>query len=84
MKTETDINFSQRPMTWISVEDRLPSGVWNIHHTDLSEDVLVANSAGVVIGRYNRTDGCWDVGLPNDAERIDKITHWMPLPSNPG
>ena len=68
---------------WTSVSDMLPSGEWNINHTHLSEEVLIANSCSINIGYYNREDGNWYVDAPAKQEWIDKITHWMPLPQNP-
>jgi len=68
---------------WIKVQDKLPEGFWSKNHQHLSEEVLVANSAGIDIAHYNRDDGCWYVGQPVDKVWIDKITHWMPLPPNP-
>jgi len=68
---------------WISVRDRMPMGQWNVNHPHLSEDVLIANSCSINIGFYNREDDYWYVDAPIDANRIDKITHWMPLPINP-
>ena len=70
-------------MDWVSVGDRLPSGQWNINHTWLSEEVLIANSCAIDIGFYNRRNGIWYVDVPAKMEWIDKITHWMPLPANP-
>ena len=68
---------------WISVGDKLPSGQWNVNHAWLSEEVLIANSCSISIGFYNRGNGIWYVGVPAENEWIDKITHWMPLPTNP-
>ena len=70
-------------MKWISVKDKMPLGQWNINHPWLSEEVLIANSCSINIGFYNRYDMRWYVDAPADNERIDKITHWMPLPVNP-
>ena len=66
-------------MSWISVKDKLPTGVWGIGYENWSEEVLIANTACVDIGFYNRVNEEWNV----NGEWIDKITHWMPLPSNP-
>ena len=68
---------------WISVNDALPSGQWNVNHPYLSEEVLIANSCSINIGFYNRHDMMWYVDEPIKKEWIDKITHWMPLPANP-
>ena len=68
---------------WINVHDRLPKGHWNVNHPHLSPDVLIANICAVEIGFYNRFTERWYIGIPADNNRIDKITHWMPLPKNP-
>jgi len=70
-------------MGWISVNDKLPSGQWNVNHPWISEEVLIANSCSINIGFYNRGNSTWYVGEPRKLEWIDKITHWMPLPINP-
>jgi len=81
---EEDMTRGQgRKEDWVSVHDRLPMGQWNINHSWLSEEVLIANSCSINIGFYNRRDGTWYVGEPIKKEWIDKITHWMPLPFNP-
>lgn len=46
-------------------------------------EVLIANSCSVNIGFYNRENECWYGDVPAKENRIDKITHWMPLPVNP-
>ena len=76
-------NAVMSKMEWINVNDRLPSGQWNINHPWLSEEVLIANSCSINIGFYNRDNGTWYVDAPIKNESIDKITHWMPLPMNP-
>ncbi len=68
---------------WISVKRKLPSGIWNVNHPYLSEEVLIANSCSINIGYYNRNDETWYVDVPIKEIWIDKITHWMPLPPNP-
>jgi len=70
-------------MEWIKVQDDLPKGEWGINYTYLSEEVLVANSAGILIGFYCRKDGCWYTGDLAHEDWIDKVTHWMPLPASP-
>ena len=68
---------------WISVGDRYPCGVWNKNYQHLSEKVLVANTCCVDIACFDRNYEVWYCDDPNDKQWIDKITHWMPLPSNP-
>jgi len=71
---------------WISVRDGLPSGQWNVNHGYWSEEVLIANSCSISIGYYDRNNQAWYVAEGTfgvHKERIDKITHWMPLPINP-
>lgn len=70
-------------MKWIPVSERLPKGEWSPNHPHLSEEVLVANSADIDIGFYNRQNGVWYTDEPAKEEWIDEITHWMPLPPNP-
>jgi len=80
-----DSNFylGDTKMEWINVDDSLPNGDWNCNHTHLTEEVLVANSAGIDIGYFNKHNGLWYVGEPAKENWIDKVTHWMPLPINP-
>ena len=68
---------------WIEVSEKLPGGHWSPNHPHLSEEVLIANSCSVNIGFYNRNDGTWYVDAPAKKVWIDKITHWMTLPTNP-
>jgi len=71
---------------WISVTDRLPMGQWSVNHPYWSEEVLIANSCSINIGYYDRDNEGWYVAEGTfgvNKERIDKITHWMPLPINP-
>ncbi len=73
-------------MEWISVSDRLPTGQWSKSYSHWSEEVLIANTAGISIGYYNRDDDYWYVAegtFGEHKERIDKIRYWMPLPANP-
>lgn len=70
-------------MEWISVKDRLPTGMWSKQHQYLSEEVLIANSCSISVGFYNRTDETWYIDEPAKWHWVDKITHWMPLPKNP-
>ncbi len=70
-------------MEWIKATNKKPSGKWSPNHSHLSEEVLIANSCSINIGFYNRNDGTWYVGNPCDENWIDKITHWMPLPTSP-
>lgn len=71
---------------WISVSDGLPSGRRGINYPHWSEEVLIANSCSISIGYYDRSNEAWYVAegtFGRHKERIDKITHWMPLPVNP-
>jgi len=71
---------------WIPVTGRLPSGQWSVTLPNWSEEVLIANTAGISIGYYDRNNEAWYVSegpFGRIKERIDKITHWMPLPVNP-
>jgi hypothetical protein len=64
---------------WIPVTKKLPRGKWGINYPHLSQRVLVKNSCVIQIGFYNRNTGLWYVGLPQDDNWVDKITHWKPL-----
>lgn len=68
---------------WILVSERLPEGQWSPNHPHLSEEVLIVNSAATCVGFYNRQDETWYIGEPAKKEWIDKITHWLPLPTSP-
>lgn len=73
-------------MNWISVSDRLPTGQWSKPCAYWSEEVLIANTAGISIGYYDRNNEAWFVAegtFGEHKERIDKIFYWMPLPANP-
>ena len=75
------INHNTTP--WISVNDSLPTGFWGDKYKYISEEVLVANTAGIDIAFYNRAYGGWYTGEPAHPEWIDKIRYWMPLPDPP-
>lgn len=70
---------------WISVKDRLPTDKWHKTLCDYSKEKIVANSCAVSTAFYSHLDGAWYCGCPADSEKewIDKVTHWMDLPSNP-
>lgn len=70
-------------MKWVDAIENKPLGFWSPNHHHLSEEVLIANTAGVVIGCYDRNTGIWYVGNPTERNWIDKITHWMYLPKSP-
>lgn len=68
---------------WISVKDKLPKGIWTKFYPYLSEEVLVANSRAIAIAYYDRTDGIWYTGVPQQKEElVDGVTCWKPLPEN--
>jgi len=70
-------------MEWIKCSDRLPEDNWGID-PDFSKEKLIANSACVTLGYYDRSKGCWCTGCPADSEGwIDKIFYWSEKPNNP-
>lgn len=67
---------------WVAAADRLPEptmegdvAVWELA-------LIVRESSSIVhVGYYNRYDTKW-VSIWG-LERIDDVTHWMPLPAKP-
>lgn len=59
---------------WISVEDRLPDSI---------ADVLVFDSLDMFVAFYSHKIKEWLVMAPDHIDKIEGVTHWMPLPNPP-
>ena len=63
-------------MEWISVEDRLPSGIFDW--------VLVFSDGAMGLKGYTKDNGFYDpYPSVTNLRSYSEITHWMPLPEPP-
>ena len=70
-------------MNWIKCSDRLPDDSWGTSSA-YSKEKLIANTACVTLGYYDRNSEAWCTGCPAEPEGyIDKIWYWAEKPSNP-
>ena len=80
---EHGYQYAQTHPNWISVKERLPEEVSEIHHC--SADVLIGYFANgdnyQTTARYNCKEKVWYDA--DDWGEIDFPTHWMPLPQPP-
>lgn len=61
---------------WVSVKDSLPES---------AKDVLISynNEESIAIGWFAFQHNKWLVEKEFDAEEVNNVTHWMPLPEAP-